>query len=143
MALIPLVFYAIIGAAVTLFLLLTPFVESSIGIPIVIALWGLIIFLFVLHIIAAILWYRHAAYAYNATLLTITQGAFDKVTTIIPRKKIQWAQTHQNPFQRFSKVATIAATTAAGVGGTRTALRDVQLEKADAFIDWVRPRPRR
>jgi putative membrane protein len=100
--------------------------------------------LFVLFLIgrsvAAVLWYRQAAYAYNASMITIRSGFFSLTTTIIPRQKIQWARIRQNPFQRFSKVASIHAVTAAGVGGTTTKLRDLAAEDASAYLDWVRPR---
>ncbi|MDR3037569.1 MAG: PH domain-containing protein [Coriobacteriales bacterium] len=115
-------------------------VPDDIRIPSLIALWVLFSILAVLHIIGAILWYGHAGYAYNATMLAIRQGFFGLVTTVIPRHKIQWAQMRQNPFQRLSRVASITAVTAAGVGGTSTRLRDLSLEEADAFIEWVRPR---
>jgi putative membrane protein len=91
-------------------------------------------------IFAGILWYRHAAYGYNQGMLTIQQGSFGQTTTHMPRKKIQWAANRETPLQRWRKLATIGATTAAGVSGTRTALRDVALADADAFIEWVRPR---
>jgi putative membrane protein len=115
-------------------------VPDDIRIPSLIALWVLFGILAVLHIIGAILWYGHAGYAYNATMLAIRQGFFGLVTTVIPRHKIQWAQMRQNPFQRLSRVASITAVTAAGVGGTSTRLRDLALDEADAFIEWVRPR---
>lgn len=138
----PTLLYAALSVVITLILVLVPGVPQNLVSPILFALWGLVAFLFILHLGAALLWYRHAAYACTSSVLTIRQGSYGQVTTIIPRKKIQWAKTHQNPFQRLSKVATISATTAAGIAGTATSLRDLQLEDADAFIDWVRPRKR-
>lgn len=102
-------------------------------------LWGLFVLLLAGRLAGSLLWFRHAAYTYNAGMLSIRQGFFSITTTIIPRQKIQWAQTHQNPFQRWAKVSTITALTAAGVGGTRTKLRDVEVQQAAEYLDWVRP----
>lgn len=92
--------------------------------------------------LSGIWWYKRAAYAYSGTMLTIRKGVFGQTTTIIPRQKIQWAATNENPLQRWRGVATISATTAAGIGGTKTSLRDLNTEEADAYIEWVRPHAR-
>jgi putative membrane protein len=115
---------------------------SAVG-PILIALWSLVVALIALFLIGSILWYRHAAYAYNPVMLTIRKGSYGVVTTVIPRRKIQWGSARQNPFQRLSQVASISAVTAAGVGGTAIGLRDLALDEADRFIDWMRPHNRR
>jgi putative membrane protein len=141
-ALLPSLIYALLAAAVTLVLQFAEVSEVVLG-PLLIALWSLVAVLVVLHLIGSILWYRHAAYAYNPAMLTIRKGSYGMVTTVIPRKKIQWAAVRQNPFQRLSRVASISATTAAGVGGTATDLRDVAVDEADLFMDWIRPRKKR
>ena len=109
---------------------------------ILIVLWVLFLLLLIGRTISSLLWYRHAAYTYNATMLMIQQGYFGLETTFIPRQKIQWAQNHQNPFQRWAKVASISAVTAAGIGGTKTRLRDVQVEESLAYLEWIRPHTR-
>jgi putative membrane protein len=96
--------------------------------------------IFILQLIDSFLWYRHAAYAYNLSMLTIRKGGFEAVTTIIPRKKIQWATVRQNPLQRMVRLSSISAVTAAGVSGTTTVLPDLAREDADAFFEWMRPR---
>jgi len=103
-------------------------------------IWGLLVLFLIGRLVASILWYRNAAYAYNSNMLTIRQGYFGLTTTIIPRQKIQWAQTNQNPFQRYARVASITAFTAAGIGGTGTKLRDVEVQEASDYLDWIRPR---
>jgi putative membrane protein len=129
------------GVAVVIFsLILAPFASSTVVRTVSIAVGGLALLFIVLHIINAILWYRHAAFTFNSTTLMIRQGGYSQTTIIIPRKKIQWGATQQNPFQRLAKVATIWATTAAGVGGTTTKLRDLELADADSFFEWLRPR---
>ena len=105
-----------------------------------ILLWGLFVLSCIGRFISSILWFKNASYTYNKTMLMIHQGYFSLVTTIIPRQKIQWAQTYQNPFQKYAKVASITAVTAAGVGGTRTKLRDIEEGEATVYLDWVRPR---
>ncbi len=104
------------------------------------SIWILFALLTVGRFIGALLWYRHAAYAYNDRMLTLRSGYFSVTTTIIPKRRIQWAQTKQNPFQRFANVASIQAVTAAGVGGTKTTLRDLLEDEANAYLDWVRPK---
>jgi putative membrane protein len=129
------------AVAITLVLRVFSVFGSAAG-PILIALWSLAAALIVLFLIGSILWYRHAAYAYNPVMLTIRKGSYGVVTTVIPRKKIQWGAARQNPFQRLSRVASISAVTAAGVEGTAIELRDLALDEADGFIDWMRPRRR-
>jgi putative membrane protein len=137
----------IYGVSVLLFTLIVLGLQEAIaGLPsevttwLMIILWGLFVLLLVGRLISSILWYRNARYTYNDIMLTICQGHFGLKTTIIPRKKIQWAQSHQNPFQVLAKVASVTAVTAAGIGGTRTKLRDLRAEEAIAYLDWVRPR---
>jgi len=133
--------YGFSALAITLALL---FVAS--GIPeqvmtwLMILIWGLLVLFLIGRLVASIFWYRNAAYAYNSNMLTIRQGYFGLTTTVIPRQKIQWAQTNQNPFQRYARVASITAFTAAGVGGTGTRLRDVEVQEALDYLDWIRPR---
>jgi putative membrane protein len=122
------------------FAVLLPYVPAGYLQPILISSWSLYGIILALCIFASILWYRHAAYGYNQKMLYLSQGSWGIVTSIIPRRKIQWAGNSQNPFQRLAQVASIMATTAAGVGGTTTTLRDLPLDDADAFIDWLRPR---
>ncbi len=103
------------------------------------ALWGILVLIIIGRTIGSILWYKNAAYSYNKTMLLIRQGFYGRITTIIPRNKIQWAQTKQNPIQKMSNVANIVAVTAAGVSGTKTSLRDLDAEEASAYLDWIRP----
>ena len=74
--------------------------------------------------------------------LVVRTGVFGQRTTVLLRKKIQWAASRQNPLQRWNKLASISAVTAAGTSGTTTRLRDLNEEEADAYLDWIRPRQR-
>jgi putative membrane protein len=137
-AVIPGLIFVVCTGAVTFVLL--PFVSySPFVLPVLIGLWVLVAILFVLQLMGALLWYRHSAYAHNPAMLTIRQGGYGLTTRVIPRHKVQWVSTGQNPLQRLARVSSISAFTAAGVGGTKTMLRDLESEEADRFIDWLRP----
>jgi uncharacterized membrane protein YdbT with pleckstrin-like domain len=133
--------YVLCAVAATLVFRLAP-VPAALAGPVLIPLWILVALLIALHSLGSVLWYRHGAYAYDPGMLIIRQGGYSQVTTIIPRRKLQWAFTRQNPFQRLAGVATICAYTAAGTGGTATMLRDLRASEAAAYLDWVRPHRR-
>jgi putative membrane protein len=128
------------ASALTAFLLLAPFIPGSIAQALTTTLWILVALLIVLHFIGGILWYRHAGYAHNPAMLLVRQGGYSQVTTAIPRRKIQWAATRQNPLQRRARLATILVVTAAGISGTSLSLRDLAVDDAYAYLDWLRPR---
>ncbi len=139
-AVIFVVVYAACAAAVTLVATLaTHRLADSPVVWLIGLVWALLALFVVTRTIGAVLWYKHGAHAHNARMLTIRQGFFGLTTTIIPKKKIQWAQAQQNPLQRRVGVASITAVTAAGIGGTRTKLRDVSADDAASYLDWVRP----
>jgi putative membrane protein len=139
---IPGLLYAAVASGVMTFLNLAPGVPVRVAQVVTPALWSLAGLLVVLQLIGGILWYRHAGFVHNRTMLLIRQGGYSQVTTVVPRQKIQWGVTRQNPLQRSGGLATISAVTAAGVGGTSVSLRDLKLTDAYAFLDWLRPRPR-
>jgi putative membrane protein len=133
--------YGLIALAATLVMLLSPLRPPEQWITwLLVFIWAIFVVLLIVRFIASILWYRHAAYVYNDTMLMLRQGFFGQETMIIPRQKIQWAQSRQNPFQKLARVASITARTAAGISGTSTKLRDVTAEEAIAYLDWIRPR---
>jgi putative membrane protein len=93
----------------------------------------------VLNIIGALMWFKGSSFAYNRRFMQITNGGFSRASISFPRKKIQFGFTRSNPLQRGSRVATINARTAAGVGGTTVRLLDVDEKEAEKWLDWVRP----
>jgi putative membrane protein len=103
-------------------------------------LLALLAIIYILMLAGAVLWYRHAGFGWSHDMLAIRQGFYGLVTVLIPRRKIQWANTRQNPLQRLSGVATVSATTAGGVSKTHTVLRDLPQEDADAMLVWLHPR---
>jgi putative membrane protein len=142
--------YAVFALLVTLLLPMAPATmipktafASGIVTWVIIILWISLVLMIIGRTIGAIMWYKNAAYSYNKTMLLIRQGFYGRTVTIIPRNKIQWAKTRQNPIQKMSSVASITAVTAAGIGGTKTKLRDLDAEEASAYLDWVRPRGNR
>ncbi len=96
----------------------------------------------ILDAIAAVMWFRRSGFAYNKRFMQIANGGFGFESVSFPRKKIQFGYTRGNPFQRASKVLTIHARTAAGVGGTTLSLKDVSREDAEAWLDWLTPHSR-
>ncbi|MCL2883368.1 MAG: PH domain-containing protein, partial [Coriobacteriia bacterium] len=97
----------------------------------------LFVVIFVFRAFGAVLWYRHARYSWNDSHLFVRHGAWSIDEVFIPHQKIQWGEYKQTPFQRVSKVATIQASTAAGVSGTHIKLRDLRLEAAEAYLAWL------
>lgn len=93
-----------------------------------------------IEVINAVLWFRGSSFAYNQQFMQVSNGGFSRESITFPRKKIQFAFTRSNPFQRRAKVATINARTAAGIGGTTMKLLDVSENDADALLEWVKPR---
>ena len=92
-----------------------------------------------IEITSAILWFRGSSFAYNRNFMQVSNGGFSRESITFPRKKIQFAFTRSNPFQRRAKVATINARTAAGIGGTTMKLLDVSENDADKLLEWVKP----
>ena len=97
--------------------------------------------LFALNVAGAALWFRDTGFACNDRFMQVSTGGFSRETVCIPRGKIQQACVRANPLQRNDHVATIAADTAAGVGGTAFRVVDVRDEDAEAWLAWARPRP--
>lgn len=92
------------------------------------------------NVVSAVLWFRHSGMGYDRNFMRITNGGLSTKTVAFPRKKIQFAYTKTNPFQRMAKVCIVNARTASGVGGTTETLWDVSEEEAAAWMEWVRPR---
>jgi len=90
--------------------------------------------------VAAVLWYRRSGFAYNRHFMQVANGGFSFESVSFPRKKIQFGYVRSNPFQRLSKVMTINARTAAGIGGTNVRLVDVHEKEAQEWFDWLLPR---
>jgi len=90
--------------------------------------------------IAAVLWYRRSGFAYNRNFMQVANSGFSFESVSFPRKKIQFGYVKTNPFQRLSKVKTITARTAAGIGGTNVRLLDTDEKDAEQWLEWLLPR---
>jgi len=105
-----------------------------------VALYILCALILIIEAIAAVLWYRRSGFAFNQHFMLIANGGFSFESVSFPRKKIQFGFIRSNPFQRLSKVMTINARTAAGIGGTNVSLVDAHEEDAQLWFDWLLPR---
>lgn len=105
-----------------------------------VAAYAVCAIVFVLEVIAAILWARDSGFAYNRRFMQVVNGGMARETVSFPRRKIQFGYAKTNPFQRRAGTATIAVRTAAGTGGTTVQLVDVCEDDARAWLAWVRPR---
>lgn len=103
------------------------------------AAYAVCLIVFVLEIVAAVLWARGSSFAYNRRFMQVVNGGMGREVVCFPRRKLQFGYTKTNPFQRRAHTATIAARTAAGTGGTTIKLIDVCEDDAYAWLEWVRP----
>lgn len=104
-----------------------------------IGLYALGALIMITDIIRALLWFKGSSFAYNKNFMQVTNGGFSRESISFPRKKIQYAYTRTNPFQRAAHVMTVSVRTAAGVGGTTMRLIDASEEDAKKWLDWARP----
>lgn len=103
-------------------------------------IYAICVVILIFEIIGSVLWYRGSSFAYNNKFMQVTNGGFSRESISFPRKKIQFGTVRTNPFQRLSHVATVKATTAAGIGGTTMSLLDVDEKEAAVWLDWLLPR---
>lgn len=95
--------------------------------------------LFVIEVVSAVLWARESSFAFNSRFMQVRNGGLSRQTTVFPRRKIQFAYTRTNPFQRLARTSTVVAVTAAGVGGTSISLIDAKAEQAQEWLEWAKP----
>lgn len=105
-------------------------------------LYGISAALIIIDLINAILWSRESGFATNERFMKVINGGFSKEERCFPRNKIQYGFTKTNPFQQHSKVSTIIARTAAGIGGTSIKLKDAASNDALAWLAWLEPHAR-
>ena len=95
---------------------------------------GAVIFCYLL--VTSFFAYRGRAVGYNDKMLTMKNGAYVRRYVYMPRRKIQYAVKAQNPFQRWSRVATITARSASPTMPYVSAV-DVDDSYADDWLEWV------
>ena len=123
------------GASTSVTMLILDLLTKIIG-----AFLGLCLILTALQAVGAFLWYRYSGFACTKHVAAIRNDGLSSEFTMIPREKLQYAGTCSNPFQRFSQVASIEATTAAGVTKTVVRLWDVRADDAQRWLEWTHPR---
>ena len=118
----------------------TALTHVNIAFGVVMALCAIAIVVGVVH---AVLWARGSGYAWNQRYVVLRNDGLSTSYVAIPRSKVQSGNTRSNPFQRAKNLATVVAVTAAGTRATSASLIDLPVEKAEAFIDWLKPRHER
>ncbi len=83
--------------------------------------------------------YRAAGWALDEDRLVVRNRFISRVTSVVPRRRIQSRSVVESPFQRRAGLATFRVRVASGSGGT--AFRVVHLEafQADALLDRLGP----
>lgn len=103
------------------------------------ALYVVAAIVLVFDVVDALLWFRDSRFAMARRMVSFTNGGLSKDMVAVPRTKVQFASAKTNPLQRRAGTSTVAATTAAGIGGTRTALVDVSADAAERWLGWAEP----
>ena len=88
----------------------------------------------------AVLWYYGSSFAYNERYMRVVNAGYSTESVMFPRRKIQYAALIANPFQRHAGVCIVEAVTAAGIGGSRERIWDIDELEAERWMEWVRPR---
>jgi len=68
-------------------------------------------------------------------------GDFNRVTSIVPRRRLQHWSVHQDPLQRRATLATFGAAVASGGGGGTFHLKHLDATTANALLDRLGQRP--
>lgn len=80
--------------------------------------------------------YRHRGYATIPDYIVARNGAFNRITWLVPRQKLQTLHLKQSPFQRRHGLASVILDTAGGRG--HASVRDLAYEDATRLIHSLR-----
>ncbi|HEX7050381.1 MAG TPA: PH domain-containing protein [Longimicrobiales bacterium] len=86
--------------------------------------------------------YRHMGYALAPGYAATRAGFFNRITWIIPDRKIQTLHIHETPFQRRHGLATVIIDTAGG-GRSIASIPDLPREEARLLLDRLTTRATR
>lgn len=116
------------------------------GIPEVIdiinnSVWGVCIAAFILMPILGWAAWKGRAYGRNTKYLALGHGVLSRNKIYIPKIKIQYANVKQNPFQKRVNLTTVVANTAA-LGSSNQSLKDVGIDRANEYLDWIEHKKR-
>jgi putative membrane protein len=90
-----------------------------------------------LAVVGALLHYRHLGYALDDRFLVARSGFLNRVTWVVPRRKIQTMHVRQTPMQRRHRLASLVVDTAAG----QAAVPDLHQEDARALLERLSAPP--
>ena len=82
--------------------------------------------------------YRHRGYALAAGYVVARNGVLNRVTWIVPERKLQTVHLTETPFQRRHGLASVIIDTAAG--GRAAVVRDLGLADAERLVGRLAPR---
>lgn len=82
---------------------------------------------------------RHARFGHTRRELVLVTGGLTRLTTVVPRARLQRMELAASPFQRRAEVASLSVRTAAGTSDGLE-LRDLPADAADELLAWFRPR---
>lgn len=102
--------------------------------------YGLLSLLIVPLAIGLGMWqHRSAAYRVSGSQVTMRSRGLSLETSYTMRKRIQSVHLRQTIFQRRKRVATIHLNVKSGMGVHDVRLRQMDVEEAEALLDWYEP----
>lgn len=81
---------------------------------------------------------RYARFGHTRRELVLVTGGLTRLTTVVPRARLQRMELAANPFQRRAAVASLSVRTAAGTSDGLE-LRDLPADAAGELLAWFRP----
>lgn len=85
--------------------------------------------------------YRDAGWTVVGDTLLLRWRSLSRTTAIVPRRRVQLGQTHQNPFQRRVALSTFVVRVPTGSGGAAFGLMHMDDETGLRLVAWLAPRP--
>jgi putative membrane protein len=102
--------------------------------------FGLLAILLVPAVVLLGLWqYRDAGWAFVDDIVLLRERAISRTTSIVPRRRIQQAESSQHPLQRRARLAHVSLRIASGSDGIAVGLMHVDPEMASGLIAWSSP----
>ena len=83
--------------------------------------------------------YRAAGWALDRDRLVVRSRSLARVTSVVPRRRIQSRSVVESPFQRRADLATFRARVASGSGGTAFRIMHLEAFQADDLLDKLGP----
>lgn len=106
--------------------------------PLLVAAAALSVVLLVGLVVNALRACRYARFGYTRRELVLVTGGLTRLTTVVPRVRLQRMELAANPFQRRAAVASLSVRTAAGTSDGLE-LRELPADAADELLAWFSP----